>query len=58
MYEKIYNLPVTEYVNSSQDVTKTVFGGKTAVYVNYSKKAVETDGVTIEAESFTVKEMQ
>lgn len=58
LYEKIYNLPVTEYVNISQGVTKTVFGGKIAVYVNYSKKAVETDGVTIEAESFTVKEMQ
>ena len=57
LYEKIYNLPVTEYTPITENVVKTVFGNKIAVYVNYGNTAVSVEDINIEAESFTVKEM-
>ena len=56
LYEKIYNQSITEHTKLSQTLSKTVWENGVSVYVNFGSEDVITEGVTVEKNSFAVKE--
>ena len=53
MYTHIKGLNIEDYVNYG-NVTKTVYGNNTEVFVNYSDNDANIDSVTVSANSYTV----
>ena len=53
MYSYIKGLYIEDYVNYG-NVTKTVYGNNTAVFVNYSDSDANIDSVTVGAYGYTV----
>ncbi len=57
LYNKISKMQITDYNILANDIVKTVYDDKIAVYVNYNDFDVSVDGITVAAKSFAETEV-